>query len=145
MLRRLAETDVTPPLFAIPFGFSGLAGAWRLAGPGGPALVADLLAGTSALMVAVLAVPWVVQLSHRRGTLSAELSDPAVNADVPVLAITAMVLCTYLLSSSYELARGLIGLFTGLTLTGSVAVVLAWFVTRLPLRGYHPGFYLATA
>src|SRR3954463_16362111 len=119
MLRRLADIDVTPALFAIPFGFSGLAGAWRLAGPGGPTVVADLLAGASALMVVVLAVPWAIQLSRRRGTLRAELSDPAVNANVPVLAITAMVLCTYLLSSSYQLGRALIGLFAALTLTGT--------------------------
>jgi tellurite resistance protein len=132
-------------MFGIPFGFAGLSGAWRLSGEYGATPVADGLAIVSAALLVALAVPWLAQLVRRETRLPAELSDPALGPFVPVVAITPMLLATALLGRADLLARVLIACFGFLTLAGGLAVVVAWLVTRLPLRGYHPGFYLPTA
>ena len=136
---------VTPPMFAIPFGLAGLSGCWRALGESGATVVADGLTALSALLTVVLAIPWFAQLVRRRTRLGVELSDPARGPSVPVVAITAMLLSATGLRAWSILGPTLVEVFAVLAVAGGVAVVSAWLVTRLPLRGYHPGFYLPTA
>jgi tellurite resistance protein len=56
-----------------------------------------------------------------------------------------MLVSTTLFDRANTLARTLVAIFAVLTLVSGIAVVVAWMVTRLPLRAYHPGFYLPTA
>ncbi|MGY2702245.1 MULTISPECIES: SLAC1 family transporter [unclassified Nocardioides] len=141
----MSTEKVTPPHFGIPFGFAGLAGAWRLLDWRWAQPVADLLAGFSAVVLLVLVTQWLSQLWRRDSHLAVELRDPVQGPSVPVCAITAMLLSGRLVGLHLLVGRPLVVCFAALTLAGGSAVVAAWLLARLPLRSYHPGFYLPTA
>jgi tellurite resistance protein len=136
---------ITPPAFGIPFGFAGLSGTWRVVGEQWTAGVADALAAVSAVLAVGFSIPWLVQLCRRERRLWGDLGDPVTGPFVPVFAITPMLLSTTLLDWNYTLGRALVGLFALLTVASCLGVVIAWLATRLPINGYHPGFYLPTA
>jgi tellurite resistance protein len=139
------DIAITPPLFAIALGFAGLSGTWRISGQHPATVVGDLFALISAVLVVMLATGWITQLVRRESSLASELRDPVLDPSVPVLAITAMLLSTIFLVRANSFGRTLVVIFAVLTLVGGLAVVAAWFVARLPLGAYHPGFYLPTA
>jgi tellurite resistance protein len=145
MRAQFKDITVTPPLFGIAFGFAGLSGTWRETGRHSTSVVANLLAGVSAVLAVALAIPWITQLARRETDLRTELRDPALGPSVPALPIAAMLLSSTLLATFTTVGRTLVALFAFLTLVGGLAVVTAWVVSRLPLRKYHPGFYLPTA
>jgi tellurite resistance protein TehA-like permease len=136
---------ITPPLFAVTFGFAGLSGTWRVDGHQATATVADLLAVVSAALAVALAIPWIVQLVRRETDLFTELRDPVLGPSIPALPIAAMLVSSRLLAFAETLGRIMVALFASLTLLAGLSVAAAWIVTGLPLRAYHPGFYLPTA
>jgi tellurite resistance protein len=142
---RSGTVEVTPALFAIPFGFAGLSGAWNLSGAPCAAIVAIVLAAISAVLVVALAMPWVARLVRHESSLAAELRDPVLGASLPALPISAMLVSARLLVAADTLGRTLVAIFAILTLVTGVAIVVAWLVPRLPLGAYQPGFYLPTA
>jgi tellurite resistance protein len=137
--------DVTPPLFAIPFGIAGLSGAWDISGLPRTAVVASFLAVVSAVLAVLLAIGWIAQLVRRERDLVTDLRDPLLGPSVPAISISAMLVSTRLLAPTQTLGRTLVAIFALLTIAGGLAVVIAWLIPRLPLRDYHPGFYLPTA
>jgi tellurite resistance protein len=142
---RSGTVQVTPALFAIPFGFAGLSGAWSLSGTPEATIVANVLAAVSALVLVPLAIPWIAQLLRHDRELTADLRDPVQGASLPALPISAMLVSVRLFAGADSLGRPLVAIFAILTLVTGVAIVVAWLVPRLPLNAYEPGFYLPTA
>jgi tellurite resistance protein len=132
-------------MFAIPFGIAGLSGTWRISGQYWTSVVGDVLAAISAVLALALAIPWVARLLRHEADLFKQLRDPVLGPSVPELAITAMLLSATLLIWANTLGVALVMVFAVLTLASGLAVVTAWFVARLPLQKYQPGFYLPTA
>jgi tellurite resistance protein len=140
------HSAVTPAYFGIALGFAGLSGTWRIAAHSHhPAsYVANATAGISAFLALILAIGWVTTLVATDSTVLAQVRDPVIGPSVPVIAITAMVLSSALLSVASSVARVLVVVFGLTTLAAGLTVVVSWTTGRLPLRAYHPGFYLPT-
>jgi tellurite resistance protein len=106
--------------------------------------VANATAWISAFVALVLVIGWVTTLVATDSTVLAQVRDPVVGPSVPVIAITAMILSTTLLSVASSLGRALVVVFAFTTLAAGLTVVASWVIGRLSLRSYHPGFYLPT-
>jgi tellurite resistance protein len=139
------RTRITPNVFGIAFGLSGLAEAWDVAARGTaiPAAVADVL-------WIVAAVVWLASLALyltdvvRGQRLRTELSDPVFAPFVAVAAIVPMLLGGAL--TEHARAAGV-----GLFVAALVATVLlgawltgTWILGDLRLEQWHPGYFLPT-
>jgi tellurite resistance protein len=136
-VRASAYAAVTPPLFSIPLGFTGLADAWHVAGGAGAAAGAAVIA----LIVLIAVVgSWSVLILRRPRVLLEQLRDPAAGPSIVVAPIALM-----LLAALVGPASSVTALLTILTAGVAVAIVACWFVPRsIPLTAVHPGFLVPT-
>ena len=134
---------ITPNLFAISFGFAGLAQAWTGASrvAAAPVAVADgLWLVTGAVWLATLAL--YVRSLAAGGRWRIELSDHVFGPFVSVPAIVGMLLAGGLDPHAHPaaLALYLVCLVAALALAGHLLAV--WALDDAPSTHRHPGYYL---
>jgi len=136
---------LTPNLFAIPFGVSGLAQCWTVAADLGtaPAWPGGVLWVLAAAVWVLVAGAWLSRL-RRPADLGRELADPTTGPFVAVAVIVPMLL-------GAALARQLPTAGHVVFLTALVLTVLAggwlsgeWILADTTLAQWHPGYFLPT-
>jgi tellurite resistance protein len=136
---------ITPNLFGIPFGLTGLGEAWATASHlyRVPGVVADVLLVSAAAMWVVISTAYVRDVAAN-ARWSTELRDPVFAPFVALIAIVPMLLGVNL----SEHAR-----LAGVTLTTVSLVVTTvlggcligqWIVEDLSLAQWHPGYFIPT-
>jgi tellurite resistance protein len=136
---------ITPNLFGISFGLTGLGEVWATASRlyGVPAVVSDVLLVIAAVVWAVTVSAYVRDVATNRRWRS-ELRDPVFAPFVALIAIVPMLL-------GVNLAEHLHGLGVAVT-TASIVIILVlggdligqWIVEDLSLAQWHPGYFIPT-
>jgi tellurite resistance protein len=136
---------LTPNLFGIPFGLSGLAGCWSLAQglafvPAWPADILWVLAAGVWLGILGVYIADVVA----GGRVRTELADPTFGPFTALIAIVPMLLG--LAVADHWRAPGEAIFFVALALTVLIGAWLAatWIAAEMTLAQWHPGYFLPT-
>lgn len=136
---------VTPNLFGIPFGLSGLAECWSLASahaavPAWPADALWVLAAGVWLGVLAAYVTDVVA----GGRVRTELADPIFGPFVALVAIVPMLLGLAVADSSRASGEAIFFVALALTVLIGAWVSGTWIVADMTLAQWHPGYFLPT-
>jgi tellurite resistance protein len=136
---------LTPNLFGIPFGLSGLAECWSLAQglafvPAWPADILWVLAAGVWLGILGVYIADVVA----GGRVRTELADPTFGPFTALIAIVPMLLG--LAVADHWRALGEAIFFVALALTVLIGAWLAatWIAAEVTLAQWHPGYFLPT-
>ncbi|MGI5239632.1 hypothetical protein [Dactylosporangium sp. CA-139066] len=137
-------TGVTPNLFGVAYGLSGLAIGWRYAAQVGLAsgLVSDVLFVIAAAVWLALLAGYVAQVPHRPGGWRAELAHPIFGPFVSLIPIVGMLLAIGLLPASPDAGRWLLGLFTIVTIALAGWLTGQWVTAGIEPERLHPGYVL---
>nr|BFE60003.1 hypothetical protein GCM10020063_045290 [Dactylosporangium thailandense] len=140
------RVGITPNLFGIAYGLTGLAGCWGYAAmlQFAPALVSDALCVLAAAVWLTLLVGYVMQVSRRPGGWGAELADPVLGPFVSLIPIVGMLLAIGLMRHDRAAGQWLFGVFVILTIALAGWMVGQWIVGGLVLDKLHPGYVLPT-
>jgi tellurite resistance protein len=134
---------IAPNLFSVSFGLTGLADAWRAAGPvlGIPSAVPDALFILAAAVWFILVVAYAAQGPVQ---LLADLRDPVLAPFVSVPAIVAMTLGAALAGVAFAVGRVLVVIFLTLTLALGGWLMGQWVLLDIAPDRMHPGYFLPT-
>ena len=130
-------------MFGVAFGLTGLADAWRAAGPvlGIPSAVPDALFILAAAVWLILVVAYAAQ---GRVQVLADLRDPVLAPFVSVPAIVATTLGAALATVAFAAGRIIVVIFLVLTLALGGWLIGQWVFLDLPHDRLHPGYFLPT-
>ena len=136
---------LTPNLFGIPFGLTGLAQCWSLAAAedAAPAWPADALSALAALVWAGLLVAYV-RNAVAAGRLRSDLVDPTFGPFTSLAVIVPMLLGTALARHAHDAGEVVFLAALVATLLLGSWLVGRWIVTDLALAQWHPGYFLPT-
>jgi tellurite resistance protein len=138
------HVGITPNLFGIAYGLTGLAGCWgyaamlRLA----PAVVSDFLCLLAAVVWFTLLAGYVTQVPRRPGGWHAELADPVLGPFVALIPIVAMLLSIGLMRHDRPAGQWLFGVFAAVTILLAGWMTGQWVAGGLDLNKLHPGYVL---
>jgi tellurite resistance protein len=137
------RTRITPNLFSIPFGLTGLAAAWATAHQ-----FAAIAAWPGDVLWILAAVVWltvlVLYVRDAHGRLAAELRDP-IFAPFLSLALIAPMLMGAALSEHWHGPGQVIGeLFLAGTFLLGGWTTGTWILEDMTLAQWHPGYFLPT-
>jgi tellurite resistance protein len=134
---------ITPNLFAVAFGLSGLAESWQAAAPviGAPTAVPDALFILTAAVWFVLTVAYLAQGLAR---VLADLRDPVLAPFLSLAPIVGMALGAALAGVAFAAGRVLVVIFLVATLAIGGWLFAQWVVEPLTHDCFHPGYFLPT-
>ncbi|MET7419904.1 hypothetical protein [Dactylosporangium sp. NPDC005555] len=135
---------ITPNLFGIAYGLTGLAGCWGYAAVlrFAPALVSDILCVLAAAVWLTLLAGYVMQVPRRPGGWTAELSHPALGPFVALIPIVGMLLAIGLMRHERAAGQWLFGVFAIVTIVLAGWLTGQWIAGGLDLDKLHPGYVL---
>jgi tellurite resistance protein len=138
------HVGITPNLFGIAYGLTGLAGCWGYAAllQFAPALVSDILCVLAAVVWLALLVSYVSQVPRRPGGWHAELADPVLGPFVSLIPIVGMLLAIGLLRHERAAGQWLFGVFAAVTIVLAGWMTGQWIAGGLDLDKLHPGYVL---
>lgn len=142
---RAARRRITPNLFGISFGITGLAGAW---GAGSrffavPEVVPDVLyIAAAAIWCATLGL--YLDDVRRNGRARTELLDPTFAPFIGLVGIVPMLLGVALASHEREAGVAAFAVSMAFTVVLGGYLVGQWIVSDLTLEQWHPGYFLPT-
>jgi tellurite resistance protein TehA-like permease len=134
-----ARRRIPPNFLAIPFGLTGLAGAWHAAGPvlGIPPQVAGAF---YALAAAVWLVLVLAYLAQGPAQIRADLRDSVLSPYVALAVIAPMLLAAALAPTAFTAARVLVVIFLAVLMV----IVQARFIPVYARLSFTPGFWSFT-
>ncbi|GAA1552612.1 hypothetical protein GCM10009827_086660 [Dactylosporangium maewongense] len=140
------RVGITPNLFGIAYGLTGLAGCWGYAAVLGfaPALVSDILCILAAAVWLTLLVGYVTQVSRRAGGWGAELTDPVLGPFISLIPIVGMLLSIGLMRHDRGAGQWLFGVFAIVTVVLAGWMTGQWIAGGLDMDKLHPGYVLPT-
>jgi tellurite resistance protein len=145
MKRARAPVRLPPNLFAIPFGFCGLAECWSLAHDLAfvPAWPADTLWVLAAGVWLGILGAYLVDVVAG-GRVRSELADPTFSPFTALISIVPMLLGLAVADDSQALGGAIF--FVALALTVLIGAWLSgtWIVADMTLAQWHPGYFLPT-
>jgi tellurite resistance protein len=143
--RARTSTRLTPNLFGIPFGLSGLAQCWSLAhtlavAPAWPAdtlwvLAAGVWLGTLAAYLADVVAG---------GRVRTELADPTFGPFVALIAIVPMLVGLAVADCSRALGAAIFFIALASTVLIGAGLAATWIAADITLAQWHPGYFLPT-
>ncbi|GAA4244835.1 SLAC1 family transporter [Dactylosporangium darangshiense] len=146
MNARTSESPVgiTPNLFGIAYGLTGLAGCWGYAAllHLAPAVVSDILCLLAAVVWLTLLVSYVMQVQRRPGGWHAELTHPVLAPFVSLIPIVGMLLSIGLMRHDRATGQWLFGVFAIVTVVLAGWMTGQWIAGGLDLDKLHPGYVL---
>lgn len=136
---------ITPNLFGISFGLTGLGEVWATAAHlyDVPARVGDALFVVSAVVWAATLATYVRHVVVT-GRWRTELLDPVFAPFVALAGIVPMLLGVALASHAHGLAELVVTVSLLFTLVLGGALMGQWIVSDLTLAQWHPGYFLPT-
>ncbi|MFB9446719.1 TDT family transporter [Dactylosporangium vinaceum] len=136
------HVGITPNLFGIAYGLTGLAGCWGYAAllQLTPAVMTDILCASAAVVWLTLVVSYVVQVPRRPGGWPAELADPVLGPFVSLIPIVGMLLAIGLMRHDRAAGQWLFGVFATVT----IGLAGQWILGGLDLDRLHHGYVLPT-
>ncbi|MFF5229488.1 hypothetical protein [Dactylosporangium sp. NPDC000521] len=138
------RVGVTPNLFGIAYGLTGLAGCWGYAAmlQFAPALVSDILCIVAAAVWLTLLISYATQVPRRPGGWTAELADPVLGPFVSLIPIVGMLLSIGLMRHDPAVGRWLFGVFVTVTVVLAGWMAGQWIAGGLDMEKLHPGYVL---
>ena len=138
------RVGITPNLFGIAYGLTGLAGCWGYAAvlQFAPAFVSDILCLLAAVVWLTLLAGYVVQVPRRPGGWPAELADPVLGPFVALIPIVGMLLAIGLMRHDRAAGQWLFGVFATGTIVLAGWMTGQWTAAGLDLDKLHPGYVL---
>jgi tellurite resistance protein len=143
--RAMTRVRLTPNLFAVSFGLSGLAECWS---------VTHVLAFVPAWPADTL---WVLAAGVWLGTLSAyladvvaggrvrtELADPTFAPYTALIPVVPMLLGLAVADHSRALGEAIFFVALALTVLIGASLAATWIVADMTLAQWHPGYFLPT-
>jgi tellurite resistance protein len=133
--------------FGIPFGLSGLAGAWVTVAHYGqaPAWVGDALLVIAAAAWVLIATLYARYAVSGRGRLAGDLVDHVAGPFASLAVITPILLAAQgLYPYAAEPGRVLVDVFLALTVLVGAWFTGQWIYGPLELDRFHPGYFLPT-
>lgn len=142
--RRLAALPAS--FLAIPFGFGGLALAWRAAQPtlATPELVPNILFLTSALLWLVVTLGTATQLVRQPRSVAAQFRNPALSPYLSLFGIIPLVLAAGLFPYWPAAAKVVALIAVALTVAFAGWLFGEWIAETIALEQLHPGFFIPT-
>lgn len=146
--RQTARETARAPLssLGIPFGLSGLAGTWTMAGVTSlaPQILAEGLWMLAAMAWIAVVANYLWRAHNRGGSIREDLRDPVQGAFASLAPTSAMLICTHYAQQLPLAGRIITGLFMAIGLLFG-----AWFLAQLALRersvdAIHAGYLLPT-
>jgi len=147
-LRPTARNAARVPLssLGIPFGLSGLAGTWTMAGAASlaPQFIAEGLWMLAAVAWIAVVANYLWRSRNRGGSIRDDLRDPVQGAFASLAPTSAMLICTHYAQQLPMAGRIITGGFMAIGLLFG-----AWFLAELALRNrsidaVHAGYLLPT-
>ncbi|GAA2641080.1 hypothetical protein GCM10010399_88530 [Dactylosporangium fulvum] len=137
-------TGITPNLFGISYGLSGLANCWGYAAVLGlaPRLVADVLFIIGGVVWLVLMAGYLPAVPRRPGGWRAELADPVMAPFVSLIPIVGMLMSIGLMPHALTAGRWLFGVSAAVTIVLAGWLSGQWIVGELDRDRLHPGYVL---
>ena len=130
----------------IPFGLSGLAGTWTMAGVTAlaPRIIAEGLWMLAAVAWIAVVANYLWRARNRGGSILEDLRDPVQGAFASLAPTSAMLICTHHAQQLPLAGRIITGVFMAIGLLFG-----AWFLAQLALRersidAIHAGYLLPT-
>ena len=130
----------------IPFGLSGLAGTWTMAGVTAlaPRIIAEGLWMLAAVAWTAVVANYLWRARNRGGSILEDLRDPVQGAFASLAPTSAMLICTHYAQQLPLAGRIITGVFMAIGLLFG-----AWFLAQLALRersidAIHAGYLLPT-
>ena len=139
------RTRITPNLFGISFGLTGLGEVWATA-----ARLYDVPANVADVLFLLAAVVWAgtlalylhhITVARRWGT---ELLDPVFAPFVALTGIVPMLLGVALSVHAHPAGIAVTAVSLAFTLALGGALIGQWIVEDLSLAQWHPGYFLPT-
>ncbi len=139
------RTRITPNLFGISFGLTGLGEVWATAARlyEVPIAVADVLLLLAAAVWAATLARYVHHIVVT-GRWRTELRDPVFAPFVALVSIVPMLLGVTLSVYAHSAGVALTGVSLALTLALGGALIGQWIIEDLSLVQWHPGYFLPT-
>ncbi|MGO4782737.1 hypothetical protein [Cryobacterium sp. W22_MBD10_FK3] len=146
--RQTARDTARAPLssLGIPFGLSGLAGTWTMAGATSlaPQIIAEGLWMLAAAAWIAVVANYLWRSRNRGGSIREDLRDPVQGAFASLAPTSAMLVCTHYAQQLPIAGRIITGVFVAIGLLFG-----AWFLAQLALRqrsidAIHAGYLLPT-
>ena len=146
--RQTARETARAPLssLGIPFGLSGLAGTWTMAGVTSlaPQIIAEGLWMLAAAAWIAVVVNYLWRARNHGGSIREDLRDPVQGAFASLAPTSAMLVCTHYAQQLPIAGRIVTGVFMAIGLFFG-----AWFLAQLALRqrsidATHAGYLLPT-
>jgi tellurite resistance protein len=145
MTSSAASPRITPNLFGIAFGLTGLGEVWATAAHlyDVPAQVAYAIFVVSAVVWAVTLVRYVEHVATT-GRWRTELLDPVFAPFVALIGIVPMLLGVALSPRAHVVGEVVVIVSLVSTLALGGALMGQWIVSDLTLAQWHPGYFLPT-
>ena len=134
-------------ILVIPLGIAGLGGVWQalrmtVAAPAWPA---EVLFGLSTVMWISLSAAYIVMRLMGSGSFAADRRHPVSGPYTAYIPVIGLLDSSHYVQYFHNAARGVV-----LVLVLALGVLLAqllsyWLQGNLPLKAFHPGYFLPTA
>lgn len=136
---------ITPNLFGISFGLTGLGEVWATAAHlyDVPAQIGDVVFAVSALVWAVTVVPYARHLVVT-GRWRTELQDPVFAPFLALVGLVPMLVGAAFADRAPTAAAVVVTASLLSTLVLGGALMGQWIVSDLTLAQWHPGYFLPT-
>jgi tellurite resistance protein len=137
---------ITPNLFGISFGLTGLAQAWGGAARlyGGASAPSDALSLVAAGVWGATLVLYVGDVRHGK-RIRTELADPTFSPFIALVGIVPMLLGVTLAEHAHTVGVLVFAVSMALTVGISALLIGQWVVTGVAFDRWHPGYFLPTA
>ena len=134
-------------ILVIPLGIAGLGGVWQalrmtVAAPAWPA---EVLFGLSTVVWISLSAAYIVMRLKGPGTFAADRQHPVSGPYTAYIPVIGILDSSHYVQYFHNAARGVV-----IVLVVALGVLLAqllsyWLQGNLPLKAFHPGYFLPTA